>query len=43
MTKLSKCDCKSDFQDKTYGTQIRVHNITIKGNLRCTVCGKEKK
>lgn len=38
---LEKCNCKSDFQDKRYGPQRRVHNVTTKG-VRCTVCGSEK-
>jgi len=44
MTVIKECDCKNDFQDKTYGSQKRVFNLTGKcdtsGEARCTVCGK---
>ena len=37
--------CKPhDYQDKTFGLNIRLVNQTTKGNgtiYRCTVCGKE--
>jgi hypothetical protein len=40
-TKILKCFCKSEFQDKKYGKQKRVANCTSKDNeYRCTVCGK---
>lgn len=41
---IKKCDCKSEFQDKKYGKDMRVHNKYIKdsGGYRCTVCGKDK-
>lgn len=44
---LIKCDCKSDFQDKTYGQNTRVANrIVVKSGDkkigRCTICGNEK-
>ena len=39
---IKKCDCKNDFQDKTYGTGNRVHNQTKAGAYRCTVCVKVK-
>lgn len=43
---LVRCDCKSEFQDKTYGAGIRVANqvVTKSGTEkrgRCTICGKE--
>ena len=44
-TSKVKCDglnCISEFQDKTYGKNIRLHNYTKAGKLRCTVCEKEK-
>ena len=40
-TKILKCKCKHDYQDKRYGTDKRVHNETVKG-WRCTVCGVVK-
>lgn len=41
--KTFKCNCESEFQDKTYGNGNRVHNFTAKNNnWRCTVCGSEK-
>lgn len=48
----AKCNCKSPFQDKTYGPQIRLLTPILqkKGEVtsgtpfgRCTVCGMEKK
>ena len=46
MIKILSCDCKSEYQDKVYGKQQRVHNeMVVKNNqrrCRCTVCGKEK-
>ena len=45
-SKILKCTCKHEYQDKHYGEKMRVHNeITNKTNVhnwRCTVCGKEK-
>lgn len=45
-TKLVKCGCKNDWQDKKYGNNVRVMNHTAKEDMyRCTSCGKttEKK
>jgi len=45
MTKIVKCSCEHEFQDKKYGKGMRVFNETAKTNptvWRCTVCGKEK-
>ncbi len=44
MTKIIKCNCKHEWQDKTYGQGNRVGNL-IKQNAkgtdyRCVVCGK---
>lgn len=49
-TKLFKCRCKHEYQDKKYGKGIRLHNKTTypntnKGTLgeyRCTVCKSYK-
>jgi len=41
--KITICGCKSEFQDKRYGTQQRVHNSGKAGLYRCTVCGTVKK
>jgi len=38
MTKILKCNCVSEFQDKTYGVGNRVFNESEKG-ATCTVCG----
>ena len=38
---IRKCSCKNEFQDKTYGKDLRVKNKTQKG-YRCTACGKEE-
>ena len=36
---IKTCKCKSEFQDKEYGKQQRVHTEDNSGNHRCTVCG----
>lgn len=45
MTKIVRCSCKHEFQDREYGNGMRVCNGKNKGNKpdgwRCTVCGKE--
>jgi hypothetical protein len=41
MTKVMFCDCKHNYQDKKYGSQMRVWNEGVKG-WKCTVCGKIK-
>lgn len=44
-TKILKCDCKHDYQDKKHGPQMRVYNKAgAKGKVmwRCSVCGKTK-
>jgi len=40
---IIKCTCSHDWQDKTYGQQMRVMNKTkaVPPKYRCTVCGKE--
>lgn len=41
-TKIIKCTCKHDFQDKEYGNQTRVANINEKeDSATCTVCGNK--
>lgn len=41
--KIMHCDCKHDFQDKTYGTGMRVHNkCKPEVGYRCTVCERTK-
>jgi hypothetical protein len=48
-TQVKKCSCKSEFQDKEYGKDMRLLNENEKGGGACTVCGavqrvdKEKK
>lgn len=37
--KILACSCTSEFQDRTYGRGMRVHNLAVKG-YRCTVCSK---
>jgi len=38
-----KCECKNEYQDKQYGTGIRIMNkMTKTDGYRCTSCGKEK-
>jgi hypothetical protein len=45
-TRVIKCNCKHEYQDKQYGSGNRVHNPTKKGGTgaiiyRCTACNKE--
>ncbi len=47
-TKIIKCTCNSEFQDKMYGENQRVMNAAFKKGAepkryRCTSCGKEHK
>lgn len=49
---ILKCNCKRDrrgnaqaaqYQDKKYGSQMRVHNQSAKSSpptYRCTICGQ---
>ncbi len=39
--KERQCNCVSEFQDRTIGKNIRIHNENNKG-LKCTVCGNQK-
>ena len=45
MTKVLKCDCKHEYQDRAHGPGLRVHNKAQGPNntviWRCTVCGRE--
>lgn len=39
MSIIKKCKCTNDFQDKEYGNQNRVHNVSADGKKAfCTVC-----
>jgi len=41
MTKILKCTCKHEGQDKLHGPGKRVHNQTKDHDVfRCTVCSK---
>ena len=43
MTTIIKCDCKSEYQDKTYGNRNRVANIRAgKNNENADVLSVEK-
>lgn len=37
---IKPCFCKHEFQDKKYGKNMRVKNLSTKGP-RCTVCQHE--
>lgn len=37
-TEILKCTCQHQFQDDTYGKQMRVHNVNTNGEAFCTVC-----
>lgn len=45
-TKIIKCTCHNEYQDKVYGQGNRVGNRTKQNangkDYRCTVCGKSK-
>jgi len=42
-TKRFKCTCPQAFQDKQYGTNIRIWNKTAKEKeWRCTGCGSAR-
>ncbi len=41
MDNIMKCSCKSEYQDKKYGSGMRVHTIGNK-KTTCTVCGANK-
>ena len=41
-TKVLPCNCKHEFQEKEYGKNLRLHNVSgdgKKNEARCTVCG----
>lgn len=45
-TKILKCSCESEFQDKLYGNHMRVHNHapskgSNKTRYRCATCKLE--
>ena len=43
LSKILKCFCDSEFQDKEYGRYMRLHTAKMKDNTyRCTICGKEQ-
>jgi hypothetical protein len=46
-TKIIRCNCPSEYQDKTYGLGRRVANFARnifnkQGGWRCCVCGTEQ-
>jgi hypothetical protein len=46
-TRIIPCTCSHSYQDRKYGSQMRVHNETKAGpqqppGHRCTVCGNVK-
>lgn len=42
-TTVSICNCKHEFQEKTYGKNRRLFNLTQSGDKgTCTVCGTIK-
>jgi hypothetical protein len=41
-TVKARCTCVSEYQDKLYGTGIRIHNVVQKKDStvkKCTSCG----
>lgn len=41
-TKVMRCTCKHEYQDRKYGKGKRVHNMKVDGKFVCTVCRREK-
>ena len=41
-TRVLRCTCNHDYQDKQYGHGMRLHNRTGDSSWRCTVCGAKK-
>jgi hypothetical protein len=41
-SKLMRCECKHEYQDKRYGMGMRVHTPKKTAGWRCTVCGKDR-
>ena len=45
-TKVMKCSCQHEAQDKIYGKHMRLFNLRDdkkhKGEAFCTVCGEKK-
>ena len=44
-TKIMRCGCPHEYQDKEYGKMKRLHNEAGQGRDKawtCTVCGKKK-
>ena len=42
-TMVKQCSCSSEFQDKTYGKGMRLHNVKEDGKGgKCTVCGAKR-
>lgn len=44
---IIKCTCEHEYQDKTYGKQLRVHNWAVAKNNKdggwvCTICERVK-
>lgn len=41
-TKIIRCGCQHEYQDKQYGKHLRLMNISgkEKNEFICTVCGK---
>ena len=41
--KIAKCNCEHEYQDKQYGSKMRVHNKKQKADTYvCSVCGATK-
>ena len=38
--RILECICSSEYQDKRYGRNMRVHNPKKEKKYACTVCGK---
>ena len=42
-TIIKKCNCNHTYQDKKYGNNKRVYNLSERGDKgTCTVCGNTK-
>jgi hypothetical protein len=41
-TVILQCSCEHNYQDRTQGLKMRVHNYCKEKGARCTVCSKVK-
>lgn len=42
-SKVLKCNCPHEMQDRIHGRGMRLHNPCKENEYRCTVCGDQKR